>query len=102
MRSAYPLQREVGQARSDRRRELEPVTGAGRADDDAAAALEDERLVGRRGVDARLGADWVGVGEPVGVARPGRDPVDEVRIGLTRAVRVGLDTGVVRADLEPV
>ena len=94
--------REVGEPLADRRRELEAVARAGRADDDAAAPLEDEALVGRGRVHARLGSRRLGLGQPVGVVRPGGDALDQLRVRLARHVRVGLLPGVVRADLQPV
>src|SRR5919198_4018534 len=78
--------RERGQALADRRRELEAVARARRADDDAAAPLEDERLVRGRRVHARLRTDRVGVGEPVSLASPGRDSLDQFRLRLARHV----------------
>ncbi len=48
------LQGQRGEPAPDGRRELEAVARAGRADDDAAAPLEHERLVGGRRVEARL------------------------------------------------
>ena len=46
---------------ADRRRELEAMARAGRADDDSAAALEHEALVGRGRVHARLGSRRLGI-----------------------------------------
>ena len=94
--------REVGEPLADRRRELEAVAGARRADDDAAAPFEDEALVCRGRVHARLRPRRLGLGQPVGVVRPGGDALDQLRVRLARHVRVGLLPGVVRTDLEPV
>src|SRR6266566_5042375 len=90
---------EIGQALADRGRELEAVTGTGRADHQAAAALEDERFVGRRRVEAGFRCDGVGVGEPVGFARPARDLLDQARLGLAWVVGIDLWAGVVCPDL---
>src|SRR6266566_4652884 len=53
---------EIGKALADRGCKLEAVTGAGRADHQAAAALEDERLVRRCRVEACLRGHWIGRG----------------------------------------
>src|SRR5256885_9310418 len=64
---------QLGEPPAHRGRELEAVPRAGRADDDAAAALEDERLVGGIRVEARLRAGRLGL--DVREARP--HPLDD-------------------------
>src|SRR5437899_761404 len=87
---------------ADGGRELETVARARRADHEATAALEDERLVRRGRVEAGLRGDGVGLGEAVGLARPARDLFDQARLRLAGLVRVDLGARVVGADLEAV
>src|SRR5439155_6574174 len=75
---------------------------AGRADHEAAASLEDERLVRRRRVEARFRSGWFGLGEAVGLACPARNLLDQARLGLARLVRIDLGTRVMRPDLQAV
>ena len=71
-RGCESVQRQPGEPAADRGRELEAVAGAGRADDDAAAPLEHERLVGGAGVDARLRTDRLRIGIRAGARAPTR------------------------------
>src|SRR5207244_5327627 len=91
-----------GQSFADRGCELEAVPRAGRADDDAAAALEDEALVVRVGVEAGLGLDRLGIGIGMRAGNPLGDSLEQLGIGLPRLVGIDLPTRVVNAGLEPV
>src|SRR5207302_2196394 len=94
--------RQIREPLADRRSELAAVARAGRADHEAAASLEDERLLRRRRVEARFRDDRIGLGEAVGLACPARNLLDQARLGLARLVRIDLGTRVMRPDLQAV
>src|SRR5436190_24226360 len=93
--------RELGEPLANRRRELEAVARAWRADHYAPPALEDEGLVGCGRVETRFGGNGVGLGEPVGLARPACDLLDQPRLGRAGLPRIRLAPAVVPDDLAP-
>src|SRR5436853_7912067 len=100
MAKAYRLgQREIGKPAADRGRELEAVARARRANHDATTPLEDEALVGRARVEARLGLDRAGIDVGEAPAHPRCDALDDRGIGLCVAVGVSLRARVMRAGL---
>jgi hypothetical protein len=72
------------------------------ADNDPAPSLEDEVLVGRGRVEARLRLHGLGVDLGEALAHPGGDALDDRGIGRRLGVGIRLGAGVVRSRFEPV
>src|SRR5439155_22019408 len=65
-------------------------------------ALEDEALVFRVGVEARLRCDRLGIRVGMPAGNPAGDLLEQVGIRLARLVGIDLPARVVNARLEPV
>src|SRR5690348_8889859 len=98
MATAYRLaQRQLRKPATDGGRELEAVPRARGADHDSPAPLEDELLVGRGRVETRLCPDRLRVDLGEALTHPGRDALDDRRIGRSVAVGIGLKADLVHA-----
>src|SRR5207247_8043450 len=80
------LDHQRGQTRADRGRELEAVTAARRADDDAAVTLEDEAFVVRGRVETGLERGRALGGSRKALVHPRSRLLDERCVGLAGLV----------------